>query len=593
MKVIKRVCILILLFIMFGFCGACSCKPMSFDTYCDYVFRIVMGNSAVNWNLLIDDDLKFGMTEDSLDGIWYSYTKTTPEVQNQRKRAYTIILNKLNNYNYDELSDTQKVAYDCIKMEFANLIKKAGYSEFYELTYIDRNGGYVSSFINALSMMKPEKAKDFEYIMSYLESSRSVFATYITYANDRIVDGFPLSTYTLDGMISFLNDVANEGKDYFLYDKLSSDINNSTFLDDNTKNYYLNQLDTLYTNNFVLGLLNLSEGLTQIRNEYQTNSLYLKEYEDGSQYYEILLESILGIDDIDMDSYLTELNDMATRLTEEMKSVNTMANSTLNSAELELYNNYINNTIEVFQDRTPEEILSFLIEIANQLVPTLESSSSIHFSYASEVENKYATYIAYYTKSKIDDKNSDEAIKLNTYAINSNLELISTLSHEGYPGHLYQNLYNKYKDQDEISYVTSNLGFTEGWAMYVEDCILSLLAESYKDDLSRFYAIIYLRDKLLYGYVMSTWLDGVVNTNRELPENYNHIIERIVNEAGSIASYGYGYVTFKLCHEKCALALGDNYDEVDFNGYLLFHCLSGTDSIKYYTDKYISEKTNI
>ena len=42
------------------------------------------------------------------------------------------------------------------------------------------------------------------------------------------------------------------------------------------------------------------------------------------------------------------------------------------------------------------------------------------------------------------------------------------VAHEGFPGHLYQYVYFKNKDTHNVRKVISYLGYTEGWAKYIE-----------------------------------------------------------------------------------------------------------------------------
>ena len=46
--------------------------------------------------------------------------------------------------------------------------------------------------------------------------------------------------------------------------------------------------------------------------------------------------------------------------------------------------------------------------------------------------------------------------------------LFSTLAHEGYPGHLYQNVYFNANNTEPLRSALSYLGYSEGWATYVE-----------------------------------------------------------------------------------------------------------------------------
>ena len=47
-------------------------------------------------------------------------------------------------------------------------------------------------------------------------------------------------------------------------------------------------------------------------------------------------------------------------------------------------------------------------------------------------------------------------------------ELYPTLAHEGYPGHLYQNVYYAARNDDPVRYLLDYPGYSEGYATYVE-----------------------------------------------------------------------------------------------------------------------------
>ena len=58
-----------------------------------------------------------------------------------------------------------------------------------------------------------------------------------------------------------------------------------------------------------------------------------------------------------------------------------------------------------------------------------------------------------------------------------------TLAHEGYPGHLYQNVYYAAKGEDPIRYILDYPGYSEGYAAYVEGFSYSMMndAKGYGD----------------------------------------------------------------------------------------------------------------
>ena len=66
------------------------------------------------------------------------------------------------------------------------------------------------------------------------------------------------------------------------------------------------------------------------------------------------------------------------------------------------------------------------------------------------------------------DETKEEVIYLNQAYINDYNYIYTTLAHEGYPGHLYQNVYTKSLDINNVRKVIKCNGYVEGWATYVE-----------------------------------------------------------------------------------------------------------------------------
>ena len=66
------------------------------------------------------------------------------------------------------------------------------------------------------------------------------------------------------------------------------------------------------------------------------------------------------------------------------------------------------------------------------------------------------------------DNTSENVIYINKGHITDNLSLFTTFAHEGYPGHLYQNVYYASLHPNPIRCVLNYGGYTEGWATYSE-----------------------------------------------------------------------------------------------------------------------------
>ena len=78
---------------------------------------------------------------------------------------------------------------------------------------------------------------------------------------------------------------------------------------------------------------------------------------------------------------------------------------------------------------------------------------------------------AFYLTTPIDDTDTN-VIYINQKNSPKGLDLYTTLAHEGYPGHLYQTVYNNKNftasEEDPVRQLLWYGGYLEGWALYVE-----------------------------------------------------------------------------------------------------------------------------
>lgn len=66
------------------------------------------------------------------------------------------------------------------------------------------------------------------------------------------------------------------------------------------------------------------------------------------------------------------------------------------------------------------------------------------------------------------DCNTENCIYVNSPQIRDDLSFFTTLAHEGYPGHLYQNAMFQSTNPDLLRTLLSYPGYSEGWATYAE-----------------------------------------------------------------------------------------------------------------------------
>ena len=186
---------------------------------------------------------------------------------------------------------------------------------------------------------------------------------------------------------------------------------------------------------------------------------------------------------------------------------------------------------------------------------------------------------AYYLIPPMDDL-SQNTIYINQKTTTDNLSLFTTLAHEGYPGHLYQTVFNK-RDFMELDTNTARQllwygGYLEGWALYVEfygyDYATRLLEESGRpEDALCVQLEKHNRSLLLCIYSMLDIMihyenaDFGINSSSAARSVYCYIADEPCN----YLKYYLGYLEFLELKEQAKTLWQENYCDYDFHRFVL------------------------
>lgn len=193
---------------------------------------------------------------------------------------------------------------------------------------------------------------------------------------------------------------------------------------------------------------------------------------------------------------------------------------------------------------------------------------------------------AYYLTPPIDDLQHN-TIYLNEPNITDDLTLYTTLAHEGYPGHLYQTVYSQsYFNQQNASCIRSLLhygGFTEGWAVYVENLSYGYAAQLTKNEETAAYIEACRLNRNLHLCLYS-YMDIAIHYDGATPEqigrflenlglgqhtNAETIYEYLVEEPCNYLKYYLGYLEFLSLKQQAEELWGTNYSDYRFHKFVL------------------------
>ncbi|MDE7165236.1 MAG: DUF885 domain-containing protein [Clostridiales bacterium] len=578
----------------FAACGS-SRSPEELDELALSLALNMMGDDVFAWNAYsVTPYETYGAVVSLPDqASWYSYGGGMSKNDiSMVKYLFDMYYDELKTFDLSELSGSTAASYrsmDYILDTYRTYYSSKYVNEFELLggSYISDEGGYVADFATSFENFTFRSEKDVKALLAVTRSTDSAFNTYLNFASDRKKAGYPLYDYTINAMQDYLDDVYEKGDEYYLYDVADNMIENANFLSKSQKEEYKAEYKSAIKNDYMQGVKRLSDGLNKYKGEVSTsNKSYLAAAgEAGKAYYEWLFRQKTGIRGANLVEVYTELANACAEFSGKRDKVlaDVKALEQTDAATYNEFYEYYDGEKLLLGLSDPTEILDYLKVAAKDIVPDLKSTPEIGFKYMDDTVAEISNALAYYMRTPLDEDNSKEMITLNRFQIEEDpSDLLTTIAHEGYPGHLYAHVNAKESGTSLLSTCMSNSAFSEGWANYTELVLLENIAKAPTSSKATKMYCEYKRNYILYGYISSLAVDMQINyfgftadvykDDNPSAEDYSDgtdVIEIFMEIPAMYVPYGYGMYTMYTLHESAKSALGNKYNEVSFNGALL------------------------
>ena len=562
----------------------------------------LMGSDVFAWNAFsVTPYESFGYVS-SGDPSWYSYYgQRSAKELGMVSYLFDMYYSEFSHYKLSDMKGVHAATYRSIQyiLNTYRSYYKSRYAPAFELLggdYISSEGGYVADFAMSFENFELRSEKDVTTLLAVTQSTGKAFKTYLNFAGDRDKAGYPLYDYTVTSMRDYLIDVYEKGDEYYLYDIADNKIDNAAFLSQEKKTAYKQVFKTAIQENYMSGVKALYDGLEDYVGKAETvhKSYLASAGAAGRAYYEWLFRQKTGIPNADVGVVYKELLTASETYKSKQDAVlaEIDALEQTDKATYDEFYAYYDETKSLLNLTDPNEIIEYLKVAAKDIVPDLSTEPEIAFKYMDDTVSEITNAVAYYMRTPIDQVSSRETITLNGYQMENNpSDLLTTIAHEGYPGHLYAHVKSKEMGTSLLSTCFGSLAFSEGWANYVELALLDNIAKTSDKATAKYCE--YKKYSTLYGYVNTLLWDMNVNyfgiTAAELGDST--MIEMLMEIPAAYVPYGYGMYTMYTLHEKAQNALGEKYNESELNGLLLAEGYAPTlTRAKQITDGYIKRK---
>lgn len=405
--------------------------------------------------------------------------------------------------------------------------------------------------------------EDVEEYLELIAQTDTYFSSLLQFEKARARAGLFMSDDNADAIIrqcrSFIGDQPDSNFLITIFDEKAEEL---PFLSEEEKDSYKSQNRQAVQKHVLAAYELLAEGLETLKGSCK-NENGLCYFPSGKAYYEYLVRSSTG-------SYLP-IEAIEKRIRKQI-SDDILACREL----LKKYPGASRRNLSLQIPTEPEEILADLQDKMSGDYPKAPNVS-VDVKYVHPSLEEFLSP-AFYLTPPIDDR-SENVIYINNASVASDLERYTTLAHEGYPGHLYQNI----SSQDDVARSLFSFGgFTEGWATYVEMESYAYAAAGCESEEAKAGAeFARLNRSAMLG--LSSLLDicihyhgymrrqtaAFLNNLGFAADNVDALYDAILESPANYLKYDLGYLTFADLRSYCEKKWPQKFNLTDFHAQIL------------------------
>ena len=557
-------------------------EDSQFRSFTREVFQKEVSGSMLTLHYSLADPEKKNITRPAPTLGTVSYDNTASIHQCQE------YLKKLLSFSYSDLSRENRLTSDMLLLYFHT--SEASLQNGFPEEILSPSLGIQAQLPVLLAEYAFYKEQDISDYLNILVSIEPYFESILQYEQERAHQGYFMSDTTLDRILEQCREFVKDPENNYMLDVFSQKLKEYGKFTDSEQNELMNRHKEILLNKVIPAYEKLIIGLNALRGSGK-NPMGLAYYKKGQKHYEYLLQTETGCYD--------SVKKIQQRLYEQLADDTTRIQMMLKEQPSLLQKMNAETDLDTFQ---PTKALQILQKKSEKDFPALPETVSPDIRYVHKSMEAYSSPAFYLTPPL--DTGSPNIIYINPSSQTSNLELFTTLSHEGFPGHLYQTVYFGSCDPDDIRYLITSSGYVEGWATYVESYGYQY-ATDYLDDpaASDLTALAWMNRSInlcIYslmdiGIHYHGWTPdaaasflknfGITNTS-VVQEIYQYIVET----PGNYLKYYLGYLNFLDLRQKWQDTLGEHFDLKKFHQKILETGPVSFPVLQKYMDQELSEK---
>lgn len=469
------------------------------------------------------------------------------------KASVRNVLSSLQEFDPDTLSSENALTFKILDTYLKNASTGTDYLLYQEPL------GPVSGIHTQLPVLLSEYSfydtQDVETYLALLKETPSYFDSVIRFEQKKAASGLFMPDYQADSVLDTCQSFIDMGKENYLVSTFNERIASLDLLPENKKDSFQKENMKLVIEEIYPAYQNLITAIKSLKGKGM-NEQGLSHFPYGKKYYEYLVRQTTGCNEsISRLRLMTRaqiLEDLSA-----MQKVLFPADAALTQAS-------------VLEQTSPDSMLD---DLRSKITDTFPEIPDVDFQvkYVPESMQDYLSP-AFYMIPAIDNL-TENVIYINNGQTASELNLYTTLAHEGYPGHLYQTVYFSASEPDPIRSILDFGGYVEGWATYAE-MMSYYLAPLPKTEAS----LLQKNSSVILGLYaladMGIHYDGwsVTDTVRFFsdygindPNAVQSVYKLIIGSPANYLKYYIGYLKFYELKKEMADAMGNQFSQKEFH----------------------------
>jgi len=504
----------------------------------------------------------------------------------ESRKSFDETAAEFSKFNRSLLTPEQQVEYDSFKWELtiSRLLSDEKF-DYYEQLFAPPNS-LDANLVSYLSNWDIRHERDAQDMVLLLHSIPTYVESAIEYAKKQ--QELELLMTDFDVVSEGAQDVLDIGMDSSVLSNMLEKVDELD-LDQTKKDKYKEEITNAFRDSYLPSFQLIIDAMDDMRGGYNNQESYTA-FPNGREYYAALLMYNTGTFDSadDIYDYLNAksdllLNELFKVYTDYPTEVDKYYDGNMPTTGYTTYSEILEaNKTALLQDHPEVKGLEYHIEDADPEEKLAEKNIA-----------------AYFLIPPLDGDRIQQMRVEPTGSDVESLDTFMTVSHEGFPGHMYHYAYMYSNIESAYTKTLGNDAFVEGYAVYAQIEAMDYLDDMHQayKELSKVSTGLSYADYTLadiginyYGWSKSEMRDFFTDIGYSLnEEDVTDIYDYLRCCPTTYAPYGYGYLRVTDMRDRAMKELGDKFTKLDFNTALLKPGPVPFFIIENYVDKYISD----